>query len=92
MQTIRTATIALGGVLTAFAALAACGGGAPQNEPVMTVEEFEKNTPEPGPWEDPCTDDKGGSLECGSDDDCCEGYSCLEDPGKSRVLKYCQQI
>ena len=93
MATNRAPLLAFSALAAAsISAVLACSSGPQKKEPVMTVEEYERNTPEPGPWEDPCTDDQGEPLECSSDDDCCEGYSCLEDPGRSRVLKYCQQI
>jgi hypothetical protein len=62
-----------------------CASTPKKEEPIMTVEEFERNTPPPP---DPCLE-KGEPRECESNEDCCEGYVCTRDPDRSAVLKYC---
>ena len=39
---------------------------------------------------DGCTGDRPGEpRQCKSNEDCCEGFSCAFDPGRSHVIKYC---
>lgn len=39
--------------------------------------------------EDPCKEPGGEPRSCKSDDDCCEGYVCTQDPERSRYVNYC---
>jgi hypothetical protein len=86
-------------VLWVAAALALSCAGAPKKEdPIMTVSDFEKNSPsgssqsssdeESSPTEEPSRDD--GARPCVSNDDCGgKGWVCGFDPDKSRVQRYC---
>ena len=86
-------------VLWVAAALALSCAGAPKKEdPIMTVSDFEKNSPsgssqsssdeESSPAEEPRRDD--GARPCVSNDDCGgKGWVCGFDPDKSRVQRYC---
>lgn len=63
-----------------------CASGPEKKEPIMTVDEFERNSPEPA---DPCTQRGGEPLECETNGDCCKGMLCTKDPSRSHVKRYC---
>lgn len=73
-------------VLVVFAALVSSCSGAQKKEPIMTSEEFERNSPAP---DDPCVGTKGVPLECSSQADCCKGYACTKDPERNARALYC---
>jgi hypothetical protein len=76
-------------LLVASVALA-CASSPPKKEDnfysSQEYEEAERNKPPPP---DPCKGEKGVPVECKSNEDCCEGYSCTMDPDRSRILRYC---
>jgi hypothetical protein len=82
---VRTAWRALG-ALSLLALLVACSSKPAEKEPIMTVDEFERNTPEP---DDPCVQGSGEPHECETNDDCCKGMVCTRDPSRSHVKRYC---
>jgi hypothetical protein len=79
-------TVSSCALLGALACLLPQCGSAPKKDTTMTLQEFEQNAPPP---DDPCVGQKGAPLECGSQDDCCKGYSCSKDPERNPRALYC---
>jgi hypothetical protein len=72
--------------LALFASLEPNCASAPKKDTTMTLDEFERNAPAP---DDPCVGHKGAPLECGTQADCCQGYSCAKDPERNPRALYC---
>ena len=85
MSACRALTLAA--FATGVAALSSSCASAPKKEePIQTVEEYERNTPPP---DDPCYENGGEPRECDGPEDCCKGFACSLDPARSRVRKFC---
>jgi hypothetical protein len=41
--------------------------------------------------EDPCLGEGGEPVHCTGNDECCKGFVCSLDPGRSRIIRYCLQ-
>jgi hypothetical protein len=77
------------GIVTVFVlSFFACATTPKQSdEPEMTPASSD-STPVPS-TEYGCATDDGEPLECTTSDECCSGYVCSVDPGRSRVRRYC---
>jgi hypothetical protein len=63
-----------------------CASAPKKEDPIMTVEEFERNSPPPA---DTCRTRDGEPLQCENEEDCCQGFVCTRDPGRSHINRYC---
>jgi hypothetical protein len=61
-------------------------GQKPADEPVMTPASSDAPTPQ---TQYGCATEDGEPLQCTTNEDCCEGYSCSIDPDRSRITRYC---
>jgi hypothetical protein len=69
-----------------------CTGASQETpEPATPTEVAKPAERAPAPPAGECSDNQGEPKQCTMTEECCSGFVCTMDPGRSHVTRYCEQ-